>query len=97
MRPLSPSVISGSSAALAWKALNWLDRPADPIAVCQALGLASSGFDWLAFMLGLLTGIFVLLLVQFLCTLHWALRAWVASFAVPVAQSRPSKPLYKIL
>lgn len=99
MRPVPPSIATGSSLAIALKALSWLDRPAsDPIALCSALGLASQTFDWFAFTVGLLVGITVVVTVEFLLTLRLAIRTWVASCGVVAApQQRPAKPLYKIL
>ena len=48
MRPLSTSIASGGSLAIALKALTWLDRPvADPLSFCTAIGDLSGRVDQL--------------------------------------------------
>ena len=102
MRPISAGVASGSSLAVALKALSWLDRqPVDPWSICQNLQ-PSSQFDWFAFVVGLICGALLCSLIELLLTIRWALcRAVVGSgtgeepdFNCP---RRTGKPLYKLL
>ena len=100
MPPISAGVASGSSLAIALKTLNWLDRSADPIAFCTALGSQLHyRFDWFAFTLGLLTGILVLALVELIFSLRWAVNAWAGSWnsSERTERTRVNKPLYKLV
>lgn len=95
MRPISTGVASGSSLAVALKALNWLDTPRDPIQFCNTLGLAvSNNFDWFAFSLGLIVGALLFAVLEFLITLRWLIRPWFS--AGRDSPSKLSKPLYKL-
>ena len=101
MRPISAGVASGSSLAVAWKALNWLDRPVDPWTFCNSFQ-APASFDWFAFAIGLVCGAILCAFIELLLTLRWAIcRAVVTAAPVEpaelgrVAQSR--KPLCKLL
>ncbi len=102
MRPISAGVASGSSLAVALKALNWLDRqPVDPWTLCQNLQ-SPVQFDWFAFSLGLICGALLCSLIELLLTIRWALcRAVVGASAgeEPVVRgsARSEKPLYKLL
>ena len=100
MPPISAGVASGSSLAIALKTLNWLDRSSDPFAYCTALGAQlHHRFDWFAFSLGILTGIFVLAVVELIFSLRWAVNAWAGSWNASdrVDRARGSKPLYKLV
>ena len=89
------------SLAVAWKALNWLDRPVDPWAFCNSFQ-APVTFDWFAFALGLICGAFLCAAIELLLTIRWAIcRAVVVASpseeTVLGATPRHRKPLYKLL
>ena len=98
MRSISAGFASGSGLAVALKALNFLDRPVDPVALCSTLysGVDRSNFDWFAFSLGLITGICLYAVVEFLIALRWTLAAWVSGRNQAFDCPRP-KPQYRIL
>ena len=102
MRPISAGVASGSSLAVALKALTWLDRqPVDPWTICQNIQPTAS-FDWFAFVLGLICGALLCSLIELLLTIRWALcRAVVGTGSSDEPQwkgsTRTDKPLYKLL
>ena len=102
MRAISSGLAGGSSLALAWKALQVLDRPAaiaDPHLVCEAFCPKPVLLDWFSFTLGLLVGVATFAIVEFVVTLRWVL---VASFRPHSehpgdGQRGLVKPLYKVL
>ena len=100
MRSISSGLAGGSSLALAWKALSVLDRsPPDPVAICEALRPATSGFCWFSFCLGLICGVLVFAFVELVVTLRWLLVSLSERGGSGWTEARPARgrPLYKIL
>ena len=97
MRPLSTSITSGGSLAIALKALTWLDRPvADPLSFCTAIGDLSGhrDFDWFAYTLGLVSGLIIYALLELILALRWALVTWASQRAVQT--EKVERPLYRL-
>lgn len=99
MRPISSSVVSGGSLAVALKALNFWDK-ADPWSTCSNFCTAVSErntFDWFAFSLGLACGAVLCALIELLVALKAVVQAFLHRVAVPSEGGSPRKPLYKLL
>ena len=99
MRPISSSVASGGSLALAFKALSWWDR-ADPWVHCHSLCSAAfdtKSFDWLAFALGLVAGAILCALLELLFAVRACVVAVLHRGGLPQSPARVEKPLYKLL
>ena len=96
MHQLTQGVSAGSSLALVLKLLSWADTPGAPLppAFCDAIAVWH--FDSTSFAAGLVCGILLYAVVEFLITLRWAITQWISARSGFQATIDP-KPRFKIL
>ena len=96
MHQLTQGVSAGSSLALVLKLLSWADNHpvVPPPALCDAI--VGWHFDSTSFAAGLVCGILLYAVVEFLITLRWAIAQWVATRTGCQPVFDP-KPRFKIL
>ena len=102
MRGVTSGLAGGSSLALAWKALQVLDRPtaiAEPHLLCENFCQKAALLDWFSFSVGLVFGIAVFAFVELVVTVRWVLVASLRQTVEsgPGELPRSNKPLYKLL
>ena len=92
LRPLTTGVSAGSSLALALKILDWDHK--DLLELYRSSSAPS--FHPGAFLLGLLCGLLLYFVIEWLVTFRWAVIEWVRSATAAQGQGR-RKELYKLL
>lgn len=94
-QPVTAGVTTGSSLAVALKLLEWADKGS--LYPPPELVGAPHRLDPWSFLLGVLCGLCIFAVIEWLVTLRWCLVHWVQSFPKTEAPSLGgSKVLYKV-
>ena len=96
MRAVTNGLSTGGSIALALKLLSWVEK--DQLVNLRSFSLPTWGLDWPSYLLGIFTGIFLVVAIEAWCTFKWCLQRWIErpQYCERPALPRQPKPLYKL-